>query len=291
MEALLNYQTLITELTGLEIANASLLDEGNACSEAIFMAHQYHRQKRQKVLISNDLFDVSIDVIKSRFKYLNIDLIVSDFNDLKIDESFSAIIGQFPAKSGELNDYSKIFEESKSVGAIPILSSDLMALTLFKSPKEMNAEIAVGSSQRLGIPLGFGGPSAAYISCIDKLTRLLPGRIIGISKDRKGNKAYRMALQTREQHIRREKATSNICTAQALLAIMNSFYAIYHGPKGLKSIAETIHSNTSLISNYLSKNGYKVMNNAFFDTLSIQVENQEMLTNKALEKKYRMDQS
>ena len=245
LEALLNYQTLITELTGLDIANASLLDEGNACSEAIFMAYQHHRRKRNKVLISNDCFDASVNVIKSRFKYLDIEFIQSDFDSISIDDSYCAAIGQFPSKTGQLNDYTSVFENCQKNDCVSILATDLLSLTLYKSSAEMNADIAVGSAQRLGVPLGFGGPSAAFISCKDSLKRLLPGRIIGVSKDRHGNTAYRMALQTREQHIRREKATSNICTAQALLAIMNSFYAVYHGPTGLKQIALTIHQKAN----------------------------------------------
>ena len=239
--------------------------------------------KTKKVIISNDCFDTSINVIKSRFKFLDIDFEIADIQSISIDKSVCALIGQFPSKTGQLNDYSTLFKNAKEYQCITILATDPLALTLYKSPKEMNADIAIGSSQRFGVPLGFGGPSAAYIACKDTFKRQLPGRIIGISKDRHNQTAYRMALQTREQHIRRENATSNICTAQALLAIINSFYAIYHGPKGLHEIATTIKQKTDQLSKTLTQHGIQIKHTQTFDTICIETNQVKNITNNALQ--------
>ena len=238
LEALFNFQTIVTELTGLPIANASLLDEGNACAEAIFMAFQENQKNKKKCFIDQNLFKHNLNVIITRFKYLDIDIEIESMENFKPSSEYFAVLAQQFGSDGKVNDYESVFKDAKNHNIITIIATDLLGLTLIKSPGEMNADIAVGSGQRLGVPMGFGGPSAAFISCIEPLTRRLPGRIIGLSKDKYGNKGYRMALQTREQHIRRERATSNICTAQALLAIINSFYVIYHGQENLKEIAK-----------------------------------------------------
>ena len=205
LEALFNYQTLITELTGLPVANASLLDEGNACSEAIFMAYQANKTTKNKVFISNTIFKHNLHVIKTRFKYLDVDLVEGDLNDIDLSDNYFAIITQQFSNDGQANQYEDIFKKAKEHQITTICATDLLALTLFSPPGEMGADIVIGSAQRFGIPMGFGGPSAAFISCSEAFTRLLPGRIIGLSKDKHGNNGYRMALQTREQHIRREK--------------------------------------------------------------------------------------
>jgi glycine dehydrogenase len=283
LEALFNFQTVITELTKLPIANASLLDEGNACSEAVFMAFQHNKGKKKTVVICDDLFESSKNVILTRFKYLDIQFQFQSFDALSIPKDCCAIIGQYPNKHGQLNDYTNIFKQAQSSGAVPILATDLFCLTLNKTPKDMLAEIAVGSSQAFGVPLGFGGPSAAFISCKAMYTRLVPGRIIGQSKDVAGAPAYRMALQTREQHIRRERATSNICTAQSLLAIISSFYAIYFGSTGLIEIATRMHTIASFLHNTLGDHNFKLSTNSFFNTITIIASNADELTLLALE--------
>ena len=283
LEALFNFQTVITELTGLPVANASLLDEGNACSEAIFMAHQADKTSRKKVFVSNNLFKHNIHVIFTRFKYLDIEIVHGDLSTINLSDDYFAIITQQFSKDGQANDYHELFMNARAHDITIICATDLLALTLFTSPGEMGADIVIGSAQRLGIPMGFGGPSAAFISCTEAYTRLLPGRIIGLSKDKHGVKGYRMALQTREQHIRREKATSNICTAQALLAIINSFYAVYYGPKGLKEIAEKTHLKASQLAQILRHNGYEIKHDSFFDTITIRIKNSKEITQRALE--------
>ena len=284
LEALFNFQTVITELTGLPIANASLLDEGNACSEAIFMAYRYHREKRSVVLVCSSIDQHNVAVIKSRFKYLNITIQHGDISAADINENVCAIITKQFQQDGSLNTKnSELFKTASQNGVIGILNSDLLALTLFQSAAELGAHICVGSGQRLGIPMGYGGPAAAFISCNEEFTRLVPGRIIGLSKDKHGNPAYRMALQTREQHIRREKATSNICTRTTLLAIMNSFFAIYHGPSGLTSIANHIRQRTNQLKNAFTSNGFSVYTTTPFDTIQINTEKADYYTKLAHE--------
>ena len=279
LEALFNFQTVITELTGLPIANASLLDEGNACSEAIFMAYRHHREKRSVVLVCSSIDAHNVAVIKSRFKYLNITIQHGDISGADINENVCALITKQFKQDGSLNvQAADLFTAASKHNVIGILNSDLLALTLFRSAGELGANICVGSGQRLGIPMGYGGPAAAFISCNEEFTRLVPGRIIGLSKDKHGNPAYRMALQTREQHIRREKATSNICTAQSLLAIMNSFFAIYHGPSGLTAIAQHIRECTNRLSAAFTANGFTVVTTTPFDTIQIQTTSAEKFT-------------
>src|SRR5210317_2600492 len=243
LEALLNFQTMVSDLTGLEIANASLLDEATACAEAMTMAQRVAKSKAKAFFVDENCHPQNIAVMQTRAKPLGIEIIVGAPEDLQADQVFGAIF-QYPGTYGHLRDFTSVIAELHAAKAIAIMSADILALTLLKEPGAMGADIAVGSTQRFGVPMGFGGPSAAYMACKDAYKRSLPGRIVGVSVDAQGNKAFRLALQTREQHIRREKATSNVCTAQALLANMASFYAVYHGQKGIKRIAITIHSLT-----------------------------------------------
>jgi glycine dehydrogenase len=282
LEALFNFQTVITELTGLPVANASLLDEGNAASEAAFMALQHHQNKRTTLLICDSIHAHNARVIKTRFKYLGITVIEGPITSDTLTDDVMAIVAHQFKRNGDLNPIASVFKTAKEHGIICILNTDLLALTLFESAKNTGADIAIGSGQRLGVPMGFGGPSAAFIACTDTFTRRLPGRIIGLSKDKYEKPAYRMALQTREQHIRRERATSNICTAQALLAIMNSFYAVYHGPEGLKDIAQTIHNKTHAIASALIQKGFIVDTATYFDTITVRTERAKELTASAL---------
>ena len=269
LEALFNYQTLITELTGLQIANASLLDEGNACSEAIFMAYQIHNNKRNNIFLCDSITKNNRSVIKNRFKYLDVNIIEGNIHNIQLDDSYIAVICNQFLTSGDFNDVKSIFKAAKEMNITCILNCDLLASTLFMSAGEIGADIAIGSAQRLGVAMGYGGPSAAFLACNESFTRLIPGRIIGLSKDKFDKPAYRMALQTREQHIRRERATSNICTAQSLLAIISSFFAIYHGPEGLKDIALNIKAKTDVLIKTLQENGFNVITTNNFDTLTI----------------------
>ena len=274
LEALINFQTMIIDLTGLEIANASLLDEGTAASEAILMCYNIRKGKKQKsnsVFVSEDSFPQTIDVIKTRAVPHGINVIVGDFKNFKLTDDIFAVFVQNPSSSGEVYDYSEFFNNAKAKQVFTIIASDILSLTIVKTPAEMGADIAVGSTQRFGVPVAFGGPHAAYFAAKDEFKRYMPGRIIGISIDAQGNPAYRMALQTREQHIRREKATSNICTAQVLLAIMAGMYAVYHGEDGLKKISKKVYSLTQILHQGLAHLGYKQLNQTFFDTLRINI--------------------
>lgn len=271
LEVLLNYQTIVSDLTGLGCANASLLDEASAGAEAMAMAYRISRSKSNKFFVGSWCHPQTKEVIKTRAKPLGIEIIEGcPFVDLKPSEVFGAIF-QYPSTFGNLSDYSGLVEELKKSKAIAIFATDLMALTLLKEPAAFGADICIGSTQRFGMPLGFGGPHAAFISTTMKYVRQLPGRIVGVSKDSRGNTALRLALQTREQHIRRQKATSNICTAQVLPAVVASLYGVLHGPIGLKAIASGIHGRTVWLGQKLESNGYKANHEAFFDTLSVQV--------------------
>ena len=243
LEALLNFQTMVCDLTGLEIANASLLDEATACAEAMTMAQRVARSKAKAFFIDENCHPQNIAVMRTRAEPLGIEVIVGSPDDLQPEAVFGAIF-QYPGTHGHLRDLTAEMEALHAAKAIGIVSADPMALCLLKEPGAMGADIAVGSTQRFGVPVGYGGPHAAYMACRDAYKRSMPGRIVGISVDSHGNRAYRLSLQTREQHIRREKATSNVCTAQALLAVMAGFYAVFHGPKGLRAIAQRIHRKT-----------------------------------------------
>ncbi len=277
LEALLNFQTLVIELTGQEIANASLLDESTACAEAMSMFYDLRSrdaQKRdvKKFFISQDCFPQNIDLMKTRATPLGIELIVGDQKTVELDNSFFGALLQYPDTNGEIHNIEPIIQKAHASDVKVCVATDLLALTLIKSPGEMGADCVVGTSQRFGIPMGYGGPHAAFFTTREDYKRSVPGRIIGVSRDTDGNPAFRMALQTREQHIKRDKATSNICTAQALLAVMSSFYAAYHGPDGLKKIAEKIHQLTSDLSLSLKSIGLKQVNTHFFDTITFEAD-------------------
>ena len=264
LEALLNFQTMISDLTGLPISNASLLDEGTAAAEAMNMFFRKSK-KESTFLVDSECHPQTIEIIKTRADALNIKIIVENHSKFEFNKQVFGAIIQYPNSSGEIINYSDLINEAHKSNSYVCVASDLMALTLIEPPGEFNADVVVGNSQRFGIPLGYGGPHAAFFSTSDEFKRLIPGRIIGVTKDRDGNNAFRMALQTREQHIRRDKATSNICTSQVLLAIMVSMYGIYHGPEGLKSIANTITKKTKFVHKVLMESGIKVLTSNFFD--------------------------
>ncbi len=270
LEALLNYQTMVSDLTGLPVANASLLDEATAAAEAMTMAERSAKSKARAFFVDRSCHPQTIAVIRTRAQPLDIEIIEDDVENLDPSSVFGAIF-QYPGTHGHVRDFSAEIEALHKAKALAVIATDLLALTMLKEPGAMGADIAVGSSQRFGVPMGYGGPHAAFMSCRDDLKRAIPGRIVGVSIDSRGNQAYRLALQTREQHIRREKATSNICTAQALLAVMASMYAVFHGPKGLRAIAERVHFLTNRLARALKAAGAKVSPDAFFDTITVEV--------------------
>ncbi|MEH1865630.1 MAG: aminomethyl-transferring glycine dehydrogenase [Nostoc sp.] len=271
LEALLNFQTLIIDLTGLEIANASLLDEATAAAEAMSLSYGVCKNQANAYFVSGDCHPQTIDVLQTRAKPLGIKIIVGDHQTFDFDQPIFGAVLQYPASDGTIYDYRAFIEKAHAKGALVTVAADPLSLTLLTPPGEFGADIAVGSTQRFGIPLGFGGPHAAYFATKEEYKRLVPGRIVGVSKDTQGKPALRLALQTREQHIRREKATSNICTAQVLLAVMASMYAVYHGPAGLKQIAENIHQLTLMLAAGLKHLGYKISSEDFFDTLRVEL--------------------
>ena len=270
LEALLNFQTMISDLTGLEIANASLLDEATAAAEAMNMAFAAGKRKKSRFFAAADLHPQILSVLATRARPLGIELVIGEVEDLNVDGLFGAIFA-YPGTHGHLRDHTARCEVLHEAGALAIVAADLLALTLLKEPGAMGFDIAVGSAQRFGVPMGFGGPHAAFMACRDKLKRTMPGRLVGVSRDSAGNRAYRLALQTREQHIRREKATSNVCTAQALLAVMASFYAVFHGPAGLKAIGQRVHLMAVTLSEHLRAGGAVVEPDEFFDTITVRV--------------------
>ncbi len=268
LEALLNFQTMVSDLTGLPLANSSLLDEGTAAAEAMLMFFNATRDPNKKTfLVSSKSHPQTIDILKTRSEPLGIELIISDHNRFEFNESVFGALIQYPDTDGFIQDYSDLCDSAHENQSYVCVATDLLALTLLKSPGEMGADVAVGNAQRFGVPMGYGGPHAAFFSTTAEFKRKIPGRIIGVSQDAQGNPAFRMALQTREQHIRREKATSNICTAQVLLAIMSGMYAVYHGPEGLKKIAERVNYLSSKLAKSLEKAGYEVIHGYFFDTI------------------------
>lgn len=270
LEALLNFQTMIIDLTGLEVANASLLDESTACAEAMTMAQRISKSKVKAFFIDENCHPQNIEVMRTRAQPLGIELIIDNPDNMDAEKVFGAIF-QYPGSYGHVQDFTTHMDALHANKAIGIVSADPMSLTLLKEPGAMGADIAVGSTQRFGVPLGYGGPHAAYMSTRDAFKRSMPGRIVGVSIDSKGNKAYRLALQTREQHIRREKATSNVCTAQALLAVMASMYGVFHGPDGLKAIAQRIHLKAAKLAAGIALLGFKIEPDAFFDTITVDV--------------------
>ena len=274
LEALINFQTMVGDLTGFEIANASLLDEATAAAESMTLARRVGKSKSQKFFVDQNCFPQTISVVTARAKPIGIEVIVGDpqkLTDLKEETYFGALL-QYPGNDGAITDFSQEIKSVHENNGLVIMATDLLALTLLKSPGELGADIAIGSSQRFGVPLGFGGPHAAFIATKEQYKRSLPGRLIGASIDADGRVAYRLALQTREQHIRREKATSNICTAQALLAIMAGFYAAYHGPEGLKQIAQSVHIKAIALAKEVNEVGYALKSSNFFDTVTIHTE-------------------
>ena len=270
LEALLNYQTMISDLTGLEVANASLLDEATACAEAMTMAERVAKSKAKAFFIDENCHIQNIAVMKTRARPLGIEILVGDPDSLDPAEVFGAIF-QYPGTFGHVRDFTNHIEKLHENKAIAVIAADPLSLTLLKEPGAMGADIAIGSTQRFGVPVGYGGPHAAYMATKDAYKRSMPGRLVGISIDSQNRAAYRLSLQTREQHIRREKATSNVCTAQALLAVMASFYAVFHGPEGLKAIAQRIHRKTVRLAKGLETAGFKVEPDAFFDTITVEV--------------------
>lgn len=274
LEALLNFQTMIMDLTGMQIANASLLDEATAAAEAMNML--FHNRSREaiknganKFFVSNECFPQTIDLLKTRSTPFGIELVIGDFKTQKLDATIFGALLQYPTVDGKVHDYKGFVKKAKENTIAVAVAADILSLVLLTPPGEWGADVVVGNTQRFGVPMGYGGPHAAYFACKEEYKRIIPGRIIGVSVDAQGNQALRMALQTREQHIRRDKATSNICTAQALLAIMASMYAVYHGPKGLKGIAQQVHFIALCLADNLKKLGYTIDAASFFDTIKI----------------------
>jgi len=277
LESLLNFQTIVSDLTALPIANASLLDEATAAAEAMSMIFHHINKtdkiERAKFFVDSSIFPQTIDVIITRAKPINIELVFGDYKKAQLDNSYFGAIVQYPNNAGSIEDYREFINQVHNVGGFVVMATDLLALTLLTPPGELGADVAVGSAQRFGVPLGFGGPHAAFFSAKDEFKRNIPGRIIGVSIDAQGNRALRMALQTREQHIKREKATSNICTAQALLANMAAMYAVYHGPHELKNIAQRIAILTQTVAEEIEARGFELISDKFFDTIVVKVEN------------------
>ena len=271
LEALLNFQTVVIDLTGLPIANASLLDESTAAAEAMALCYQTRGGADRNVFfVSSDCHPQTIDVVRTRAEARGFEVMVADHREVEIGRGIFGVLLQYPASDGRVDDPRGVVERAHAAGAMVVMATDLLALTLLTPPGELGADIAVGSAQRLGVPMGYGGPHAAFFATRDELKRQIPGRIIGVSRDATGRPALRMALQTREQHIRREKATSNICTAQVLLSVMASMYAVYHGPEGLRRIGERVHALTAALAEGLRRGGHTVSHDAFFDTIRVQ---------------------
>ncbi|MBP9707949.1 MAG: aminomethyl-transferring glycine dehydrogenase [Oligoflexales bacterium] len=289
MEALINFQTMVMDLTGFAVANASLLDEGTAAAEALSMCLSLSKNNAHPnpaFFIDQDTFTQTIDVIRTRAEAVGVEIIVGDAEnyDFASRTDLIGVLLQYPGSSGAISNISSIVKKVHASGAMIVAAADILALTLLSPPAELGCDIAIGTTQRFGVPMMYGGPHAAYIATHEQNKRVIPGRVIGVSKDRTGRKAYRMALQTREQHIRREKATSNICTAQVLLAVMASMYAVYHGPKGLKDIASRVHALASGFAAALEKNGFKIVRKHFFDTVQIETNDAKKIFEKAAEK-------
>ncbi|TAL28753.1 MAG: glycine dehydrogenase (aminomethyl-transferring), partial [Alphaproteobacteria bacterium] len=272
LEALINFQQMVMDLTAMPLANASMLDEGTAAAEAMTLAKRTGASQSNVFLVSADCHPQTIAIVETRARPLGLEVVVGKPADLVEKDGFGLLL-QYPGTSGEVTDYTALAAKAHGKNMLVIVATDLLALTLLKPPGEWGADVVLGSAQRFGVPLGYGGPHAAFMATKDDFKRQLPGRIVGVSVDSKGKPAYRLALQTREQHIRREKATSNICTAQVLLANIAGFYAVYHGPEGLKTIASRIHRLTAILAAGLAKLGFELENDSAFDTLTIDVGN------------------
>jgi len=277
LEAILNFQQAITDLTGMGIANASMLDEGTSAAEAMTLILRVGKSKSKAFYVANDVLPQTLEVVRTRAEPLGIEVKTFDPAELAgVTDAFGVLL-QYPGVDGAVRDYRADVEKVKANGTMVVVAADLLALTLLTPPGEWGADVVVGNSQRFGVPLGFGGPHAGYMATRDDYKRSMPGRLVGVTVDQQGNTAYRLALQTREQHIRREKATSNICTAQVLLAVIASMYAVYHGPQGLKNIANRVHRYTAVLADYLRTLGYTLTNESFFDTLTIRTDRAEAL--------------
>jgi glycine dehydrogenase len=270
LEALLNFQTMITDLTALDIANASLLDEGTAAAEAMTLCRATVGGERTTFFVANNCHPQTIEIVQTRAKPLGIKIVVGDFSRFKFDDTVFGALVQYPATDGAIYDYEPFAKAAHDAGVLLVVAADILALTLLNPPGEFGADVAVGSTQRFGVPLGFGGPHAAYFATRDAYKRHMAGRLVGVSHDATGRPGYRLAMQTREQHIRRDKATSNICTAQVLLAVIASMYAVYHGPRGLRAIAQGVHGLTNQLADSLRSAGIKIAHDNFFDTLRIE---------------------
>src|SRR5215207_6643533 len=271
LEALLNYQTMVMDLTGMEIANASLLDEGTAAAEAVGMAHAVKgKEGKETVVLSNACHPQTIEVVRTRAEARGWKVVIAHDATLAVGEDVFAVVLQYPATDGGVRDYRELADAAHAAEAMVVVATDLLALTLLAPPGEWGADIVVGNSQRFGVPLGYGGPHAAFFATKDDFKRVMPGRIIGVSRDASGKPALRMALQTREQHIRREKATSNVCTAQVLLAVIAGMYAVWHGPNGLTRIAKRVHKLATALATGLERGGHKVRHDVFFDTVCVE---------------------
>src|ERR1700730_11170870 len=281
LEALLNFQTLIADLTSLDIANASLLDEATAAAEAMALCQAVAGVGaggyKKTFFVADNCHPQTIDVVRTRAKPLGIELKIDNYSRLKFDDQVFGALAQYPATDGAVDDYTDFVRQAHDAGALVVIAADILALTLIKPPGEFGADVAVGNTQRFGVPLGFGGPHAAYFATRDQYKRHMPGRLVGVSHDAEGRPAYRLALQTRDKHIRRDKATSNICTAQVLLAVIASMYAVYHGPRGLRAIAERVHRRTSQLADGLTALGLNITHQDFFDTIHVEVESSATL--------------
>ncbi len=276
LEALLNFQTMITDLTAFDIANASLLDEATAAAEAMSLCHAVFPD-RKTFFVADNCHPQTVAIIQTRAKPLGIEIKIDNYPRFKFDDTVFGALVQYPATDGAIYDYTDFIKEAHNAGALVVVAADILALTLLKPPGELGADVAVGNTQRFGVPLGFGGPHAAYFATRDQYKRHMPGRLVGVSHDAEGRTAFRLALQTREQHIRRDKATSNICTAQVLLAVIASMYAVYHGPRGLRAIAERVHRLTSQLADGLRALGLKIAHEDFFDTIRVEVESSAVI--------------
>src|SRR5438132_3504609 len=281
LEALLNFQQMIMDLTALDIANASMLDEATAAAEAMALCQAAaggpDPGRRKVFFVADNCHPQTIAVVQTRAKPLGIEIKIGDYSRFKFNIPVFGALIQYPATDGAIDDYSEFVRQAHDAGALVVVAADILALTLIKPPGEFGADVAVGNTQRFGVPLGFGGPHAAYFATRDQFKRHMPGRLVGVSHDAEGRPAYRLALQTREQHIRRDKATSNICTAQVLLAVIASMYAVYHTPRGLRAIAERVHRLTSQLADGLRSLGFKIAHENFFDTIRVEVESSATL--------------
>src|SRR4051812_43514276 len=270
LEALLNFQTMVADLTGLPTANASLLDEATAAAEAMTLVRRANRSAKGAFIVDQDALPQTIAVVRTRAEAMGIEVVVADLAEGLPDGELSGVLVQYPGSSGQVGDPRRVIEQAHERNAMVVIAADLLALALLESPGTLGADVAVGNSQRFGVPLFYGGPHAGFMAVRSGLERQLPGRLVGVSTDADGRPAYRLALQTREQHIRREKATSNICTAQVLLAVIASMYAVYHGPAGLRAIASTVHQRARRLAAALTAGGLSVLHQEFFDTLTVQ---------------------